>query len=98
MQYQKNQILRFNDCVTEYTKRASKWIDWIDFNQRFNDSRKFCTHAKYKIRTSGSGAPLIVDSILIGVSSWSCCYEEHLPNVYTNVYGHLRWIYDEMSK
>lgn len=92
--------MRYEDCVAYYAIKRLNADEWSIIGPRFHDTKKFCTkNPKGEgVCLGDAGAPLVVNGMLIGLASWTEHCAVGSPDVYINVFAHLKWIRYELTK
>lgn len=100
LQYKEVTTLTQDECLADFEPLKSIDIEsWNCFTRNINNF-KLCTK---NFVGSGScygdsGGPLVGENkTLIGIISASKGCSDGYPDIYTNVYRHIKWIYDEMN-
>lgn len=100
LQYQNTKTMKYGDCVAAYANGLKDNDLLRDVQRRFRNTNIICTsNAKGRgICLGDFGAPLVSNGTLIGVASWTTGCDNELPDVYTKIYPHMKWIQDEMEE
>lgn len=88
----------YGNCVTAYANGLKNSEILSDVQRRFRTTDIICTsNDKGQGFCLGDhGSPLVVNGTLIGTASWNVDCESGLPDVYTKIYPHMKWIQEEM--
>jgi len=100
LQYQNTKTMQYGSCVAAYANGLKDDDRLKDIQRRFRNTNIICTNSAkgQGICLGDFGSPLVSNGTLIGIASWTTGCDSGLPDVYTKIYPHMKWIQDEMEE
>lgn len=92
--------MKYGNCVAAYANGIKDDEMLHDVKRRFRNTKIICTHS---VKGQGMclgdfGSPLVSNGTLIGTASWTTGCDTGLPDVYTKIYPHMKWILNEVAE
>lgn len=90
--------MNYGNCVAAYANGLKDSEILSEVQPRFRTTDIICTSNDegHGFSFGDYGSPLVSNNTLIGIASWNLGFESGLPDVYTKIYPHMKWIQEEM--